>query len=118
MKQRRGVLALLVLFIFAASSSAIIGQGKDDKKKDDAQKKEIANVVKIVDDLAAGQPAPNDFGLTWLREDVLKAQGNKEYVPFTVQIDPSKVSGGNIAFYWRVVAANGAAAPAADAGKK
>ena len=26
--------------------------------------------------------------MTWLREDVLKAQGNKEYVPFTVQIDP------------------------------
>ena len=26
---------------------------------------------------------------------MLKAQGNKEYVPFTVTIDPSKVSGGN-----------------------
>jgi len=25
--------------------------------------------------------------MTLLREDVLKAQGNKEYVPFTVQID-------------------------------
>jgi len=41
--------------------------------------------------------------MTWLREDVLKAQGNKEYVPFTVQIDPSKVSGDTVAFYWRVV---------------
>ena len=32
--------------------------------------------------------------LTWVREDVLKAQGNKEYVPFTVTVDPSKVERG------------------------
>lgn len=119
MKQRRGVLALLVILLFASSSRAILGQSKDDKKKDDAQKKEIANIVKVVDDLAAGQPAPNDFGLSWLREDVLKAQGNKEYVPFTVQLDPTKVGGGNVAFYWRVVAKNpAAAAPAADPNAK
>jgi hypothetical protein len=113
MKQRRGVLALVVVLMFAASSSAIFGQSKDEKKKDETQKKEIANVVKLVDDLAAGQTAPNDFGLSWLREDVLKAQGNKEYVPFTVQLDPSKVAGGNVAFYWRVVSKSPAAPAAA-----
>jgi hypothetical protein len=119
MKQRRGVLALLVLVMFSLSSSAIRGQSKDDKKKDEAQKKEIANIVKVVDDLTAGQPAPNDFGLSWLREDVLKAQGNKEYVPFTVQLDSSKVGGGTVAFYWRVVSKGpAAAAPAADPNAK
>ena len=56
---------------------------------------------------AAGQPAPNDLSLAWVREDLLKAQGNKEYVPFTVSIDPSKVSGGNVALYWRVVSKSG-----------
>jgi hypothetical protein len=119
MKQRRGVLALLVVTMFAASSSGILGQSKDEKKKDEAQKKEIANIVKIVDDLAAGQPGANEFGLSWLREDVLKAQGNKEYVPFTVQLDPSKVAGSNVAFYWRVVAKSpAAAAPAPDPNAK
>ncbi|HMB79076.1 MAG TPA: hypothetical protein VKI43_03375, partial [Vicinamibacterales bacterium] len=97
---------------------ALFAQSKDDKKKDDAQKKEIQNIVKTVDDLAAGQPAANDLSLTWLREDVLKAQGNKEYVPFTVQVDPSKVSGGTVAFYWRVVAKTAPAAAAPEAGKK
>src|SRR6478672_1445252 len=116
MKQRRGVLALFVLVMFA-SWMPLAGQGKDDKKQDEKQKKEIQNIVKIVDDLAAGQPAPNDLSLTWLREDVLKAQGNKEYVPFTVAIDPSKVGGGNVAFYWRVVS-KGAAAAAAEPAKK
>jgi hypothetical protein len=96
MTHRPGVLALLIP-VLLASSYTVIAQNKDDKKKDEAQKKEIANIVKIVDDLTAGQPAPNDLGLSWLREDVLKAQGNKEYVPFTVQVDPSKVAGGNVA---------------------
>src|SRR5262249_13306211 len=88
--------------------------------RDDAQKKEIQNIVKLVDDAAGGQTAANDLSLTWLREDVPKAQGNKEYVPFTVTIDPSKVSGDKVALYWRVVA-KGGAAPAAEpaaAGKK
>ena len=118
MTHRAGGLALLILALLA-SSNPVIAQSKDDKKKDEAQKKEIGNIVKIVDDLSAGQPAPNDLGLSWLREDVLKAQGNKEYVPFTVQLDPSKVAGGNVAFYWRVVSKGAAAAaPAADPNAK
>jgi hypothetical protein len=117
MTQRSGVLALFVLVLFAFSNS-LVAQNKDDKKKDEAQKKEIANIVKIVDDLTAGQPAANDLSLSWLREDVLKAQGNKEYVPFTVQLDSSKVAGPTVAFYWRVVAKNPAAAPAVDPNAK
>jgi hypothetical protein len=117
MKQRRGVFAVFVSVVLAASIG-LFAQNKDDKKRDDQQKKEIQSIVKIVDDAAAGQPAPNDLSLAWLREDVLKAQGNKEYVPFTVSIDPSKVSGGTVAFYWRVVSKSAAAAPEAPAGKK
>src|SRR5262249_1519841 len=119
MKQRRGVFALFVS-IALVSSIGLFAQNKDDKKRDDAQKKEIQNIVKIVDDAAAGQSAANDLSITWLREDVLKAQGNKEYVPFTVSIHPSKVSGDRVAFYGRVVATGAAAAapePAAS-GKK
>jgi hypothetical protein len=117
MTQRPGVLALFVLVLFACSNS-LVAQNKDDKKKDEAQKKEIANIVKIVDDLTAGQPAANDLSLSWLREDVLKAQGNKEYVPFTVQLESSKVAGPTVAFYWRVVAKNPAPAAAVDPNAK
>src|SRR5882672_7762743 len=119
MKQRRAVFAFLVV-VGCASSLALFAQSKDDKKKDEAQKREIQSIVKTVDDLTAGQSAANDLSMTWLREDVLKAQGNKEYVPFTVQVDPSKITGGTVAFYWRVVSKSPAAAVAApaDAGKK
>ena len=116
MQQRRAGFALVVLVV-GVSSSMLFAQSKDDKKKDEAQKREIQSIVKTVDDLTAGQPAANDLSMTWLREDVLKAQGNKEYVPFTVQIDPSKVSGGTVAFYWRVVS-KAAAAPAMAADAK
>jgi hypothetical protein len=46
--------------------------------------------------------------------------GNKEYVPFTVSIDPSKLNGAStVAFYWRVVPhADAAAAPPAAGQKK
>jgi len=120
MKQRRGVFALVMSGALVCSIG-LLAQSKDEKKRDDAQKKEIQSVVKVVDDAAAGQPAPNDLSLAWVREDVLKAQGNKEYVPFTIAIDPSKVGGDKVAFYWRVVSKSPAAAPEAAAvanGKK
>jgi hypothetical protein len=58
--------------------------------------------------------------VTWVHEDILKAQGNKQYVPFTIAFDPSKVTGGTVALYWRVVAKSAApaAAPAPDPAKK
>jgi hypothetical protein len=118
MPSRRSSLA--VVMTTAVICSAVLAAQKNEKKQDDAQKKEIQNVIKLVDDVAAGQAAPNDLTLAWVHEDFLKAQGNKEYVPFTVTIDPSKVSGGNVALYWRVVAKGPeAAAPApAPAGDK
>jgi hypothetical protein len=85
------------------------------KKLSDAQRREVQEIVKIIDSAAAAPAAPNDLSLTWAREDVLKAQGNQEYVPFTVMIDPSKVSGNNVIIYWRVVSKTAAPAPAAPA---
>ena len=121
MNDRRRLL-LGGIVVALASSIGLAAQNapsKDDKKKTDAQNKEIQNIVKIVDDVSAGQAAPNDLSIGWVREDVLKAQGNKEYLPFTVTLDPSKVTGGTVAFYWRVVSKSAAAAPAAtDTAKK
>src|SRR5262245_23018640 len=121
MTHRRTLFPLLALVVLT-SSIAVLAQAppsKDDKKKTDAQNKEIQNIVKMVDGIAAGQPAPNDLALTWVREDVLKAQGNKEYVPFTVTVDASKLSGNNVAFYWRVVSKSAAVpAPAPADAKK
>jgi len=113
MKDRRPLFAVVAMLALVSSSAAAAQD-----KKTDQQKKEIQNVVKIVDDLAAGQPAPNDLGATWVREDFMKAQGNTEYVPYTVSFDPSKLAGANVALYWRAVAKQGEAAAAPAPGQK
>ena len=50
MRQRRGMFALVVA-VACASSVGLLAQ--KDKKQDEAQKKEIQGIVKIVDDVAA-----------------------------------------------------------------
>jgi hypothetical protein len=116
---RRGLtlMAATVLIL----SAALGAQKKDDKKQSDAQKKETLDIVKLADSVAAGQPATNDFGLAWVHEDYLKATGNKEYVPFTLTFDQSKVpAGSQVALYWRVVAKDAGTTAALNlpAGKK
>ena len=106
-----------VLTIALGFTVNLLAQQKD-KKQEEAQRKEIQNIVTTVDAVAAGQPAPNDLALAWVREDVLKAQGNKQYVPFTVSLDPAKVPGGTVAFYWRVVAKNATPEAPPPAGQK
>ncbi|HKF67967.1 MAG TPA: hypothetical protein VKB36_15585, partial [Vicinamibacterales bacterium] len=104
------VTSTIAAAVVLACSVALVAQKKDDKKQTDAQKKEILDIVKIVD--GGGPSATNDFGLAWAHEDYLKATANKEYIPFTVTFDASKVTSPNVALYWRVVAKD-AAAPAA-----
>src|SRR6185312_10491456 len=108
-----GAAAVMVL-------SAVLGaQKKDDKKQSDAQRKETLDIVKLADGAAAGQPMTNDFNLAWAHEDYLKATGNKEYVPFTLTYDASKITTPGVALYWRVVPKDAAApAPAAAPAKK
>src|SRR5580765_4789372 len=112
MVNRRSMTALSVV-LGLAFSVALVAQKKDDKKQTDAQKKEIQDVVRFVDGVATGQPAPNDLGLSWMREDFLKATGNKQYIPFTVTYDASKVAGPTVSLYWRVVAKDAPAAAVA-----
>ena len=120
----RRIAMTLAVVMGLACSVALVAQKKDDKKQSDAQKKEIQDVVRFVDGVAAGQAAPNDLELSWVREDYLKATGNKQYIPFTVTYDASKATGQTVSLYWRVVAkdAPGTAAltlpPAAKTDKK
>ena len=99
MKQRRGVLALFVLSVVSSSIAPCAEQGRQEEGRGAEEgNPEHRQNRRRSHGRAAGR---RTISAAWLREDVLKAQGNKEYVPFTVQIDPSKVTGRNVAFYWR-----------------
>jgi hypothetical protein len=77
-RRRSLTLASAAIVIFSAGLFA--QTTPQPRKLTDAEKKEIQTVQKVVDDAAAGQSAPNEVGLTWVHEDLLKAQGNKQYL--------------------------------------
>ena len=90
--RRAGVRSRRWLF---ASSNSPLAQSKDDKKNERrAEKGNRRPSSRSSTTWRPVSPAPNDLSLAWVREDLLKAQGNKQYVPFTVTLDPSKVAGG------------------------
>jgi hypothetical protein len=100
-----------------ALSGTVFAQNRNQKpqpnqppKLTNAQKAELAAITQSIDALAAGQSAPNELSLTWARQDLLKAQGGKQYVPFTVMIDPAAAAGKTLTVYWRVVSQTAAAA--------
>lgn len=111
---RRRTLALASLAVlFSASTLLAQAAAPEPRKLSNAEKKELELINKKLTELASGQTAPNDLNLTWVDDDLLKAQGNQQYVPFTLTLDPAGVSGGKLSLYWRVVSKD--AAPAADA---
>jgi hypothetical protein len=107
---RRRVVALAAVVAIAGGAS-VFAQKKDDKKRDDAQSKDFAAAVKLVDDIAAGTAQPaNDLDLKWVRTDSFKAQNGKVFMPFVMTVDSSKVNGA-VNFYWRVVSKSAAPTP-------
>jgi hypothetical protein len=116
MLTRRGALALVSAGILTFSASLLAqGRGNVQPKMSDAQRKDMMAISGMVDANMAGQAGPNDLSLAWLHDDLLKATNNREYVPFTVTIDPSKVTGNTVSIYWRVVSKEQAAAMSAMA---
>ena len=115
MLTRRRAVALCAVAV--AFSGTLFAQNRDQKpqpnqppKLTNAQKAELTAIAQSIEAVAAGQPAPNDLALTWARQDLLKAQGGKQYVPFTVMIDPAAAAGKTLTVYWRVVSQTAAAA--------
>src|ERR1700730_17522243 len=110
---KRPIAVGLCACVVGSGSVSILAQRRADKKLSDAQRREVHGVVQIVDDASAGQPAPDDFKVEWVREDFLKAEDRKEYVAFTVTIDASKIAGSNLSLFWRVTK-TGTTGPVAD----
>jgi hypothetical protein len=122
MNIRRWVLAPPVIALFIVSVVALVpvlaqpqpGQ-KIDKKVEKAQQFDLQAVVRTTEAAMAGQPA-TDFTMTY-RNDFLKAQEGKTYVPFTVTFDQAQLPAGkSVTFFVRVVGKT-AVPPPADAKK-
>ncbi|MCC7416326.1 MAG: hypothetical protein IT176_04230 [Acidobacteria bacterium] len=101
----RRTLVCLIALLAAGAGLRAQGAGQDGE----ARTRELKAMLSLVDRVAGGHETPNELGLAWLREDYLKAQDRQSYVPFTVTVDPTKVPGGAVTLYWRVVARGGGA---------
>jgi hypothetical protein len=114
----RRVLALFVaVFIVAGASLTLVAQKVDQKqpKRNKQEQQDIEALVKLVDGVSTGQQqAPADLSVTWMQNHFVKGQDGKTYIPFTVQLDPSKLSAPSVAMYVRVVNKGGAATPTSD----
>jgi hypothetical protein len=121
--QIRRVIALLIAFaLLSPASLSLLAQQveKKEEKRSKQEQQDIEALVKTVDAVSSGQQQPpRDLSITWESSNYVKGQDGKTYVPFTVVVDPSKLSSPSIAMYVRVVSKGGAPATAtATAGDK
>jgi hypothetical protein len=100
MELRRGAVALCSA---AALICSVTLAAQAPRKLTKAEEKERDAIAKVVASVVAGQPAPDDLGVKWVREDVMKASDNQQYLPFIVTVDPAKTQAKNLVVYWRVV---------------
>jgi hypothetical protein len=101
------VVALVVSATLAASGiAAQQAPKKDDRKRSKAEQQEIEQVVKLVDGVMAGQPAPTDVTMS-LEPFFMKSQEARTFVPFVLTVNNAPAA--PAALYIRVV--NPAAVP-------
>jgi len=68
---------------------------------DKQQQQEGQALVQYVQEVMAGNAVPPDVPLTW-GSYIVKSQNNQVYVPFTVMLEPGKLSGNQAALYYAV----------------
>ena len=82
----RRAMALVVALMFSATFAAAQQAPKPyNKKRSKAEQQEIEQVVKIVDGIMAGQPAPTDVTMT-LEPFFMKSQEQRTFVPFVLTV--------------------------------
>ncbi len=93
--------ALVVSATFAASGvAAQQAPKKDEKKRSKQEQQEIEQVVKLVDGVMAGQPAPGDVTMS-VEPFFMKSQEARTFVPFVLSVNNAPRT--DAALYIRVV---------------
>jgi len=99
--RRRAIALAAALAFLLASSAADAQQAKPDTKKRSKQEQaEIEQLVKAVDGMMAGQPAPSDVQMS-LTPYFLKSQEQRTFVPFVLDLKGAPTT--DAAVYVRVV---------------
>ena len=121
MKIRRGfalVAAVVAAVTFWATVAPLVAQQRNNNNQQRPQRNkteqvDVETLVRMVDGVAGGiQQAPADVPIAWENNHFVKGQDGITYLPFTLNVDRSKLSKGDVALYVRVVSKTPAPAPA------
>jgi hypothetical protein len=122
--QIRRVVGLVGALALLASAVPTLAQRNNNRDQQQQQQQRMpadpdtVTLVRLVEAVAtAQQPAPTDIPLAWESNHFVKGQGGITYIPFTLNIDRSKLAAPGVALYIRIVDKNAPApapAPAAQ----
>lgn len=117
--QLRRVLAPCVALLIAATPTVFAQRNNNRQQQQQqppqrtaAEQQDIEALVRSVEAVSAGQPAPTDIPVTWQGNHFVKGQGGDTYIPFTLSVDRSKLTNSGTRMYIRIVDKNKPAAPA------
>jgi hypothetical protein len=117
--QIRRILAPCLALLIATAPTVLAQRNNDNNQKPPqrsaAEQQDIEALVRAVDAVATGSPAPADIPVTWVSNHFVKGQGGDTYIPFTLTIDRSKLAAPGARLYIRIVDKKQPAAPAAAA---
>lgn len=82
---RRAVALVVALMVSATFAVAQTAPKPDNKKRNKQEQQEIETMVKLVDGIMAGQPAPADITMT-LTPFFMKSQDQRTFVPFVLGV--------------------------------
>jgi hypothetical protein len=86
---------------------------REQERRSQQEQRDIEALVQLVDAVSAGkQPAPTDIAVTWQSNHFVKGSEGGTYIPFTLNIDASKIAPQGAALYLRAVDKNAPATPA------
>lgn len=97
---RRAMAVAVALVVSATFAVAQQAPKKDEKKRSKQEQQEIEQVVKLVDGVMAGQPAPADITMS-IEPFFMKSQEARTFVPFVLTVNNAPKT--DAALYIRVV---------------
>ncbi len=108
MRIRRIVAFCLALVVLTAASLTLAAQDKKPRKLSKQEQQDVATLVKLADAVAAGQPAPAEFKLTWVQNHFAKSADGTTFVPFTLSVDRAALGSPAVTMHVRAIRKNAA----------
>ena len=113
------VFTFAVVAAMLVNAPALVAQNqpnrREQERRSQQEQRDTQALVQLVDAVVAGkQPAPTDIPVTWEGNHFMRGADGTTYIPFSLNVDASKLSAPGVGLYVRVVGKGAEATPAAN----